>query len=96
MIVQAYYAPNAQRPTLWDNATQVQWSQITWTEYEEKNFDGFDWHDWATSQERDFKEGQSYLNYVTWVDRTTSMPNALVSMNNIFILNDEGKTIARV
>lgn len=98
MIIQAYtHTPERSgSPTIWDNATQVEYFRVSPDEYVQEG-DTMYFHGLVHSQRRSgLYDKDRSVRVVRWIDRLTNNSHQLGSIDDVFILNDEGKTIVRV
>lgn len=83
---------------LWDNATDVEHSsqpiRVPYM-FEQDILEGPHEEHRLWGPEHD-KGGTVVLSWVTWVDSESGQTHLLLSASDIFIMNDNGKTIQRV
>lgn len=102
MMVQVYRDDDGTVPTMWDNARQVEWKTVPrpWHEAlvdltQTYGSDSYRQHIYAP---RKAEAGDDrVLKVVTWHDGNSETPHVLLTLpGRAFILNDAGKTVARV
>lgn len=90
----------------WDQATQVKQYRMTYDKLDhdypassrEESFTGYRIIDNTVSPDGrgDRPSHKGYVRTVHWLDRITGQSYILFSDEDVFILNDEGKTFVRV
>ena len=111
MIIQTYPAGSSgqlvgqkDEVIYWDQAQQVKHYRMSYDKLNEDypprgredSFNGYKIIDNTVSSREDRDSSKNYVRAVHWNDRITSQPYILFSDEDVFILNDDGKTFVRV
>lgn len=100
MIIQAWNSDGkGNYPIFWDNAIQVSTHRVNPDEYsqedENTNYIGLV-HAQRRHNYYDRHQKNNMVKQVNWVDRVTGLAYQVGSLDSIFVLTDQGKTLARV